>query len=218
MTKKPAPIPKETKGDRTRVELIAAARRAFRRAGYLSTTIADISKESGKSTGVFYLYFKSKDDLLHALTEEFRAELPHTLPVLQQSGGDPVNDLRISVKTYWDAYKRHVDDFGGIFQAAMVDTAFQRHLREIREVGIASVAKRIRRMKVRGYCHGIDPVLAGSALTGMVEFACYNWLSREIDFERGTINEARALETLTRLMMGAVSYQAPEVEAPRRAR
>jgi len=218
MTKKPVSVTKQTKRDRTRTELIAAARRAFRRSGYLSTTIADISKESGKSTGVFYLYFKSKDDLLHALTEEFRAELPHSLPALQQTDGDPVNDLRISVKAYWDAYKRHMDDFGGIFQAAMVDTAFLRHLREIREVGIASVAKRIRKMKVRGYCKGIDPVLAGSALTGMVEFACYNWLSREIDFKRGAINEARALETLTRLMMGAVSYKASDVEAVRRAR
>lgn len=200
-------IRKDTKGFRTRQHLVASARRAFRRAGYLSTTIADICAEAGKSTGVFYLYFKSKDDLLHALTEQFRAELPHTIPALKQPSTDPLEELRISVKSFWLAYKHHMDDFGGIFQAAMVDISFQQHLREIRAVGIQSVANRIRRMQAKGFCEGVDPILAGSALTGMVEFSCYNWLSRGIDFDRDSLDEDKAIETLTKLMMGAVSFR-----------
>src|SRR5260221_7769589 len=63
------------KGDRTRLQIKAAARVIFARDGFLNSTIAEIMKEAQRSIGVFYRYYKSKDELLLELTEEFRQKL-----------------------------------------------------------------------------------------------------------------------------------------------
>src|SRR6266545_4947642 len=57
------------KGDRTRLQIKAAARVIFARDGFLNSTIAEIMKEAQRSIGVFYRYYKSKDELLLELTE-----------------------------------------------------------------------------------------------------------------------------------------------------
>jgi AcrR family transcriptional regulator len=63
------------KGDRTRLQIKAAACVIFARDGFLNSTIAEIMKEAQRSIGVFYRYYKSKDELLLELTEEFRQKL-----------------------------------------------------------------------------------------------------------------------------------------------
>src|ERR1700739_2071469 len=58
------------KGDRTRLQIKAAARVIFARDGFLNSTIAEIMKEAQRAFGVFYCYSQSKDELLLDLTEE----------------------------------------------------------------------------------------------------------------------------------------------------
>jgi TetR/AcrR family transcriptional repressor of uid operon len=54
-----------------RDQIIAAAAECFARAGYHSTTMADIAEAAGVSKGTPYLYFPSKEALFIALYEEW---------------------------------------------------------------------------------------------------------------------------------------------------
>lgn len=57
----PSPL---TKGERTRQRLMDAAVRLLARDGYHDLKITEVSAEAGLSTGVFYIYFRDKNDLV----------------------------------------------------------------------------------------------------------------------------------------------------------
>jgi AcrR family transcriptional regulator len=58
-----------------RGELIAAARKVFARKGVASSAVSDIVKAAGVAQGTFYLYFKTKSDVVNAVVEQMTDEM-----------------------------------------------------------------------------------------------------------------------------------------------
>jgi AcrR family transcriptional regulator len=56
--------------DARRAQVLAAARRCFVRDGFHATSMTDICRAAGVSSGVIYLYFSSKDDIIAAIAEQ----------------------------------------------------------------------------------------------------------------------------------------------------
>jgi AcrR family transcriptional regulator len=54
-----------------RQQIVSEAANLFDQTGYASTTMDDIAKEVGIAKPTLYHYFPSKDDILHAIHEEF---------------------------------------------------------------------------------------------------------------------------------------------------
>jgi TetR/AcrR family fatty acid metabolism transcriptional regulator len=50
-----------------REAILRAAIGVFARAGYFNSKVADIAKEAGVADGTVYLYFKSKEEILHSI-------------------------------------------------------------------------------------------------------------------------------------------------------
>ncbi|QLY33255.1 TetR/AcrR family transcriptional regulator [Nocardia huaxiensis] len=61
--------------ERRRQQILDAAQTCFARKGLHTTTMQDVFAESGLSAGAVYRYFKSKDDIIAALTTEATVEL-----------------------------------------------------------------------------------------------------------------------------------------------
>ncbi|HBI46528.1 MAG TPA: TetR/AcrR family transcriptional regulator [Planctomycetales bacterium] len=59
--------------DDKRERILTAARKRFRHFGVKKTTMQEIAGDAGVAVGTLYLYFKDKDDLLVACTEEYIA-------------------------------------------------------------------------------------------------------------------------------------------------
>src|SRR5438128_12190376 len=61
-----------------REAILRAAIKVFAGKGYFNSKVADIAKEAGIADGTVYLYFKSKDEILHSFfdraMEDFIAE------------------------------------------------------------------------------------------------------------------------------------------------
>lgn len=57
-----------------RRELIDIAERLFTKKGYDEITISDIVKAAGVAQGTFYYYFKTKDDILDAIADDYLSE------------------------------------------------------------------------------------------------------------------------------------------------
>jgi hypothetical protein len=53
-------------GDK-REAILRAAIRVFAHNGYFNSKVADIAREAGVADGTVYLYFKSKEDILHSI-------------------------------------------------------------------------------------------------------------------------------------------------------
>ena len=75
-------------GDK-REAILRAAITVFAHNGYFNSKVADIAREAGVADGTVYLYFKSKEDILHsifdrsvekAITEVKLAGCPLPLP------------------------------------------------------------------------------------------------------------------------------------------
>ena len=54
-----------------REEFIDAAERLFKKNGVMGTTINAIVSEMNVAKGLFYYYFKSKDDVIDAISEKY---------------------------------------------------------------------------------------------------------------------------------------------------
>ncbi len=60
-------------------ELIAAAEKLFSANGIANTAVSAIVKEVNVAQGLFYYYFKSKDDVIDAIVEKYEKQFAQTL-------------------------------------------------------------------------------------------------------------------------------------------
>jgi AcrR family transcriptional regulator len=73
--------PKGDKRDRTRTKLLEAARALVREKGYAQTTLEEVARRAGMTTGAIYGNFKNRDELFIALGQTYWAPVkPHIKP------------------------------------------------------------------------------------------------------------------------------------------
>jgi AcrR family transcriptional regulator len=68
----PLPAPKTKRGERTRQKILDAAQREIGRKGFGEASISTITAEADVGQGKFYLYFRSKEDVLRQLVRRWR--------------------------------------------------------------------------------------------------------------------------------------------------
>ncbi len=68
-------------------ELVSAAARTFAEQGVQHTLVSDIVKAAGVAQGTFYLYFKTKDDVLLAVVDQLVDALQASLTEAMQAEG-----------------------------------------------------------------------------------------------------------------------------------
>jgi AcrR family transcriptional regulator len=70
-----------------RSNLIEAAEKVLWQKGYAKATVSDIVKEAGVAQGTFYLYFKSKEDMLDAVAEYILSDMVNLVIKIGESPG-----------------------------------------------------------------------------------------------------------------------------------
>lgn len=201
---------KTAKGRATRQAFQDAARRVFARSGYLNARLSDIADEAGKSMASFYNYFDSKEALLTELATDFDTELQAQVAEPFERGLPPDKALPEAIRAFYRHYRRRLPDVVGIVQASMVDAKFAADWREIRTNGVRTIATGIRRAQRDGWAPGLDPTLAASALSSMLEHFCWVWLAQGGDAIDIELDEDHAVDTLWTLWSHAIYWRQPE--------
>jgi AcrR family transcriptional regulator len=102
---------RERRRDRSREEILQAARRVLLRDGISATTLDAVAREAGLSKTALYYYFPSKDALFFELvfgTLQAHAQVVHDAVEKAADGADALSAvIRESVRTY----SSHLDDF-----------------------------------------------------------------------------------------------------------
>lgn len=198
------PKARSRKSKETKAALIEAARTIIARDGFTNARIVDIAGAAGKAVGLFYTYFPNKYDLFGAVIDEFFSELA-------KSGADPKlfkEDSRALVRadaeSFWETSKKYRGAISGLFEVALTDPELLAIWRKMRARGMERFKRGIRRQQKFGYCRGLDPALAASALLGLLEFACFNWQSGKLDFPDTPIDDKRAIDTLVVIISNAL--------------
>ncbi|HYR76227.1 MAG TPA: TetR/AcrR family transcriptional regulator [Pyrinomonadaceae bacterium] len=77
-----------------REAILRAATRVFARNGYFSSKVADIARAADVADGTVYLYFKSKEEILHSIFDQNMAEAITACRNLIENSRDPREKLR----------------------------------------------------------------------------------------------------------------------------
>lgn len=200
-------VVRTAKGRATKEAFHRAGRTLFARSGYPNVTIADIAAEAGKSLGSFYNYFDSKEDLLVELAAGFDTQLQQVTSEPFRAGLPPEQALENAIRAFWQTFSERRGEITAVFQAAMADEDFADRWLDIRANGIRTIGRGIREAQAQGFCPGLDPLVAASALSSMIEHFCYVWQSQGGDRVRATVDEEAAVETLTQLWFHAVYWR-----------
>jgi AcrR family transcriptional regulator len=179
------------------------------RVGYLNAWVNDIAAEANRSPALFYFYFDSKEALLAELAADFNADLQRRVADAFGQESDPLLALRRAIAAFWRLYAERLPEIVGITQAAMVMPSFAAQWQEIHREGTQLVARGIRRSQSEGWAPGVDPELAASALTSMIEQFCFVWQYPGAGFTTRVLGEDEAVETLWQLWSHALYWRVP---------
>jgi TetR/AcrR family transcriptional repressor of nem operon len=95
--------------EQRRADLLKAGRELFVANGVAATSLEDITGRAGVSKGLFYLYFRSKEDLLLALQDQFSTELAARIRAAIDSVENWPGKLDACVKAIFDSYQERND-------------------------------------------------------------------------------------------------------------
>jgi TetR/AcrR family transcriptional regulator, transcriptional repressor for nem operon len=95
--------------EQRRADLLAASEELFLAKGVAATSLDDITSRAGVSKGLFYLYFRSKDDLLVAMQNEFSVRLADRMRAATDLAEDWPARLDTCVQAIFDSYQESHD-------------------------------------------------------------------------------------------------------------
>ena len=161
-----------------REAILHAATKVFAKKGYFNSKVADIAAVAGIADGTVYLYFKSKDEILHSLFDramsDFIAEGRRELAVIDE----PAAKLKRVAELHLE--KLGADrDLAVVFQVELRGST--KFMQEFSAAGFGEYLDIIRQTIENGQKSGvfrndIKPVVAAKILYGALDEMVTNWV------------------------------------------
>jgi TetR/AcrR family transcriptional regulator, fatty acid metabolism regulator protein len=161
-----------------REAILRAATRVFARKGFFNSKVSDIAAEAGIADGTVYLYFKSKDEVLHSVFDramaEFIAEGRRELEPIES----PVEKLRKIAELHLERLGAD-RDLAIVFQVELRGST--KFMQEFSAAGFAEYLDIIKRTIEEGQKSGefradIKPITCAKILYGALDEMVTNWI------------------------------------------
>lgn len=161
-----------------REAILRAAVKVFAQKGYFNSKVSDVAGEAGIADGTVYLYFKSKDEILHSIFDR-------AMDVFIQEGKKELELLSTPEERLRKIAELHLDRLGADRDLAIV---FQVELRgsikfmqEFSAAGFADYLDIICKTVEEGQMAGVfrtdvKPVVAAKILYGALDEMVTNWV------------------------------------------
>src|SRR6059058_5675696 len=158
--------------------ILRAATRVFARNGYFNSKVADIARAADVADGTVYLYFKSKEEILHSIFDQNMADAITSGRKLIEKLRDPREKLRRIARL-------HLERLGADRELAVV---FQVELRgstkfmeEFSAAGLAEYLRLIREILAEGQRAGLfraelNAKVVAKILFGALDEMATNWI------------------------------------------
>lgn len=179
------------RAERRRREVCDAARRVITRKGLEVTTMRDVSREGGFTTGVLTHYFPDKQAVIQgafaAASDDWIAEVLERL-ARAGSAEDQLVAL-VQVALPWDARRRaEWRLWAEMWTYAGRDPAFAAQLVETDSVWEAAIGEVLRRARATGAIGEVDVGVEAAVLARLIDgLGLRAWLSGHWDEARGTL-------------------------------
>ncbi|MBC7898775.1 MAG: TetR/AcrR family transcriptional regulator [Saprospiraceae bacterium] len=161
-----------------REAILRAATKVFARKGYFSSKVSDIAGEAGIADGTVYLYFKSKDEILHSIFDRAMAEFISEGKKELAEISEPEAKLHRIAELHLE--KLGADrDMAIVFQVELRGST--KFMREFSAAGFAEYLDIIRETIDEGQKSGVfrkdlKPVVCAKILYGALDEMVTNWI------------------------------------------
>jgi len=159
-----------------RANFLQTAIHLFGKQGYHATTVPDIVRQAGSSTGAFYFYFRNKEDVFASALEFVGEQIAAALnKAIAGAGESTISQMRVAVETLIVYLADHPDEA----RVLIVEAS-----------GLTPRLSNIRRAIIASHCRSVELALArrphpmagavrsivANCWVGAVHEAVYQWL------------------------------------------
>ena len=128
----PLPAPKTKRGERTRQKILDAAEREIGGKGFAEASISTITAEAAVGQGTFYLYFRSKEDVLRELVLRMGRRLRRHLTLAIAGAPNRLQAERRGLRAFLEFVRANPDLYRVVAESQFVDQAiFRRYYEEL---------------------------------------------------------------------------------------
>ena len=161
-----------------RESILRAATRVFARNGYFNSKVADIAREADVADGTVYLYFKSKEEILHSIFDQNMAEAIAAGRILIEKIRDPGEKLRRIAMLHLERLGAD-RDLAVVFQVELRGST--KFMREFSAAGFAEYLGLLRQTFEEGQRSGVfrknlNAKLVSKILFGALDEMATNWI------------------------------------------
>ncbi len=134
------PVPKTRRGEQTRQKILDAAEREIGSKGFAEASISTITAEADVAQGTFYVYFRTKEDVMRELVLRMGRRLRHHLTVATSGINSRLEVERRGIHAFFQfvrdnpnlyrvvmgmqfvdeaTYRRYYEDFAAAYRTAL---------------------------------------------------------------------------------------------------
>lgn len=161
-----------------REAILRAATKVFAGRGYFNSKVSDIAGEAGIADGTVYLYFKSKDEILHSIFNRAMAEFITEGKAEIAQLDDPIAKLKRIAELHLSRLGAD-RDMAIVFQVELRGST--KFMQEFSAAGFSDYLDIIRSTIAEGQTAGvfrddIKPIVAAKILYGALDEMVTNWV------------------------------------------
>src|SRR5216684_6613007 len=161
-----------------RESILRAATRVFARNGYFNSKVADIARAAGVADGTVYLYFKSKEEVLHSIFDQNMAEAIAAARKIIEKLRDPREKLRRIAALHLERLGAD-RDLAVVFQVELRGST--KFMEEFSAAGFAEYLALIRSTLEEGQRAGVfradlNAKIVAKILFGALDEMATNWI------------------------------------------
>src|SRR5712675_2125391 len=161
-----------------RESILRAATRVFARNGYFNSKVADIAREADVADGTVYLYFKSKEEILHSIFDQNMADAIASGRELIKALSDPREKLRRIARLHLERLGAD-RDLAIVFQVELRGST--KFMEEFSAAGFAEYLSLIRSTFEEGQRAGVfradlNAKIVAKILFGALDEMATNWI------------------------------------------
>lgn len=174
-----------------RESILRAATRVFARNGYFNSKVADIARAAEVADGTVYLYFKSKEEILHSIFDQNMAEAIASGRVLIEKLDDPGEKLRRIAMLHLERLGSD-RDLAVVFQVELRGST--KFMQEFSAAGFAEYLGLLRKTFEEGQRSGVfrkdlSAKLVSKILFGALDEMATNWIISKRNYKLAPMAE-----------------------------
>lgn len=161
-----------------RAAILRAAIEVFARNGYFNAKVADIARAAGVADGTVYLYFKSKEEILHSIFDQTMSEAVKAGRERVANLTNPREKLRAIARTHLELLGRD-RDLAVVVQVELRGST--KFMEEFSAAGVSDYLQDIRAVIEEGQTAGVfrcelNPTIAAKIFYGALDEMATNWI------------------------------------------